>query len=199
VTWLAAAVGFLVGSLPTADWLARRWGVDLRSGGSGNPGANNALKLGGKGLALTVLMVEVAKGAISVGMGRALGDDAGGAWAGVTATAGNVYNPWFRFRGGKGLGITAGVVLAAWPPVLPFLLTVMALAVRLTRRSGPASLATFAGYLAAAALGTVVQLPTAWGLEAPGWILLLAVGGVVAMGPKHWADTVRPAGRPSSR
>lgn len=58
---LGLMTGYLIGSLPTADWLGRAAGVDLRRDGSGNPGANNARTLGGLGLGVRVLAMEVTK------------------------------------------------------------------------------------------------------------------------------------------
>jgi glycerol-3-phosphate acyltransferase PlsY len=62
-------VGYLIGSVPTALWLGKLWGVDLRRGGTGNPGANNARRLGGNTLALLVLIVEITKGLLAVVVG----------------------------------------------------------------------------------------------------------------------------------
>lgn len=70
---LSPIVGYLIGSLPTAEWLGRLIGVDLRDEGSKNPGTNNALRLGGPALA-------------------ALGGDVGAVLAAIGAALGNVYN-----------------------------------------------------------------------------------------------------------
>ncbi|MGH8912213.1 MAG: glycerol-3-phosphate acyltransferase [Acidimicrobiia bacterium] len=196
----ALLVGILIGSAPTADLLGRWWGVDLRGSGTANPGANNAFKLGGKGLGIAVLMVEMAKGVVAVSGGTLLGGDPGGALAAIGSIAGNVYNPWFRFRGGKGLGITGGTLAGAWPPLVPVLVIVIAVSVAAMRRSGPASLVTFAVYVAAAVVGLFVDLPTGWGLTSAGWLAVMAVGSVAVMLPKHGADArpVKSAVRPGS-
>jgi glycerol-3-phosphate acyltransferase PlsY len=194
---MTAAAGFLtgilVGSLPTADLLARVWGVDLRTGGTGNPGANNALLLGGRRLAAAVVTVEFAKGVLAVWLGRRLGDDAGGALAAVGATAGNVYNPWFRFRGGKGLAITGGIVAGAWPPAVVALVIVIAVSLAAFRRSGPAALLTLTVYVTGAVVGLVVNLPVGWGISSPKWLAIMAIGSTAIMTPKHVIDTLRPS------
>lgn len=197
--WLAPVAGLLVGSLPTASLLARSRGVDLLSQGSTNPGTNNALRLGGPGLAVVVLLVEIAKGAAAVWIGGRVSGDFGSALAGAAAALGNVYNPFLRFRGGKGLGISAGTILAAWPAMLALLLVVIALSVRVLRRSGPASLITFVVYLAGAVLGPAVELPGRGLIDDPVALLVLAAGSVAVMTPKHLGDTLRPAGPPRSR
>lgn len=195
MTPVAALLGFLIGSIPSADWLARRRGVDLRTEGSGNPGSRNALQAGGKALAGAVLVVEIAKGAGAVVVGRLLADDAGGAVAAIGAVAGNVYNPWFRLRGGKGLAITGGTLLAAWPPMFLVLLVVLVAGVVLFRRSGPAALAAFGLYVGAALVARVASLPSGWGLTDPGWLVVTAVCSVAIMTPKHLADALSTKGR----
>lgn len=94
---LALVAGYLLGGVPTTDWLATRRGVDLRGRGSGNPGANNALRLGGRGLAATVLAVEIVKGIVCVGVGASVGGEGGMAVAGVGAALGMCSTPTGRF------------------------------------------------------------------------------------------------------
>lgn len=191
-------VGVVVGSLPTALILGRWWGVDLMREGTTNPGTNNARQLGGAGLGVAVLLAEIAKGSFAVWAGSRLGGVAGAALAGGGATLGNVYNPWLGFRGGKGLAITAGTLVAAWPALLAVLVVVIGAGVALFRRSGPASLAVLVVYLAACLLGLVVPLPGTWLVEEPGWMLAMAVLGIGAMAPKHLADTITPHDHPRS-
>ena len=115
----AALAGYLIGSVPTAVWLGRLWGVDLLREGSGNPGTNNARRLGGYTLAVLVLIVEIGKGLAAVVVGLVIGGEAAALAAGVSAVAGNVCNVWLRFKGGKGLGICGGVILGLWPALSP--------------------------------------------------------------------------------
>lgn len=190
---VAALAGVLVGSLPTADWLAALAGVDLRRFGSGNPGANNAMRLGGARLGAAVLGIEILKGAGVVAAARAVGSDPIGLAAGVGAIAGNVFNPWFRLRGGKGLGITAGVTLAAWPTVLPIALLVIGLGVWVTRSTSVATLATLATYLAGAALWTTRGFPMAWGVESGRELLWFAVVAVLLILPRQIRELPRAA------
>src|SRR5690606_24663034 len=115
--------------------------------GTGNPGANNARQLGGVRLGIGALVVEMTKGVAAVLLGSWIGDTGGAALAGAAASAGSVYNPWFGLRGGKGLGITAGTLLAAWPALGLALIAVIGAATGLLRRTGPAALVTVAVYL----------------------------------------------------
>jgi glycerol-3-phosphate acyltransferase PlsY len=195
----AFLAGLLLGSAPSADLWAAVWGVSLRRGGTGNPGTRNALQISGRTLAVVVLVTELAKGAGAVLIGRWLGGDAGGALAGVAATLGNVYNPWYRLRGGKGLAITGGVLLAAWPHLLLLVVPALVIAVALLRRSGPAALISLSLYLIASVAALLIELPHGWGLAPNEWLVVLAAGSVLVMAPKHVRDTLRPASQTESR
>lgn len=183
---LAAVVGYLVGATPTADWVGRAAGIDLRSGGSGNPGANNARRLGGTRLAAAILIVEIGKGAVAVATGIALAGSSGGVAAGIGALSGNVYNVWYRFKGGQGLGISAGILLAAWPLYFPVVLVVITIVTAVTRRTAKAALATMAALIIGAVLSFTSGYPSGWGVGDPE-SGVLALGMVVLITPKQVA------------
>ncbi len=185
----AAIVGYLVGSAPTAEWLGRLAGVDLRREGSMNPGANNALRLGGQRLAAAVLAIEMAKGAIAVVAGAALAGGLGAVLAGVGAVTGNVFNMYYRFQGGKGLGISAGVLTAIWPTVLAPVLVVILIAVLITRSSGGAAIVAIVAFNVMAVLWATLEWPMAWGIDATGQLLLLSLGIGAVLWNRHWPDS----------
>lgn len=192
----AGLVGYLIGSIPTAGLIARLRGIDLRTEGSGNPGTKNALGTGGPLLAAAVLMVEAAKGYLAVRVGFELAGDTGALVAGLGAVAGNVYNVWYRFEGGKGLGISLGVLAAAWPLVLPVLLVVIVLAALLTRSAGLAALAAMTGLVVSAFVWPAQNWSTMGYLEAPSQLLSLSVGMTLLMMWKHIRDSpLNPAWR----
>ena len=193
MTLLAAAAGYLIGSAPTAEWLGRLWGVELRQGGTGNPGANNARRLGGLPLATVVLTVEIGKGVLAVALGFSIAGDVGAATAGVAAAAGNVFNVWYRFEGGKGLGISAGVVIATWPAIFGPILAVLVVAVLITRSSGWAALAAMGALNLFAVVWVVSDLSGGpWGLGPGPVYFILSVGLTVVLFPKHLRDALRP-------
>jgi acyl phosphate:glycerol-3-phosphate acyltransferase len=181
---LAVLVGYLAGSVPTAGWLGRLRDIDLRKQGSGNPGANNALRTGGAGLAAAVLFVEMAKGAGAVLAGSGLAGEAGMVAAGLAAAIGNLYNVWYRFSGGKGLGITGGVLVAAWPTVFVPAIAVIALSAWATRSAGGASLIALLFLAMAGLIWDPAGLPTGWGVEA-GLVPFLGLGLGLLIFPKH--------------
>jgi glycerol-3-phosphate acyltransferase PlsY len=185
---VAAVVGYLFGALPTAQAIARTRGIDLRSGGSGNPGANNALRLSGPSLAASVLFVEMTKGAVATLFAAGLAGDPGVVAAGIAAAAGNVYNVFYKFRSGKGLGITAGVMLVAWPLGIPPVLGVLVAAVLITRSSGAASIIAIVGLNVFSLLWVWQSWPVAWGIAATAQLVGLTFGIGLILWRKHWRE-----------
>lgn len=121
---LGILAAYLIGSIPFALLLARRWGtVDLRRIGSGNLGAANVLRASGVTAGVLVAVLDIAKGAASVLLAERLGE--GGrmpAVAGFAAIIGHVYPVWLRLRGGKGVATACGVFSVLTPlAVLPAL------------------------------------------------------------------------------
>jgi len=135
---LAYLLGSIIGSL----LIARLTGdVDIRTLGSGNAGATNALRIVGRKVAFWVLLIDVAKGWIATGRlapwaipGIAPALPELEAWCvpvcGLAVMLGHVYPVWFGFRGGKGVATLLGAVLgiSAWlllPMILTWLITVI--------------------------------------------------------------------------
>lgn len=133
---------YLLGSVSFAILLSRRHGTtDPRLGGSGNPGATNMLRLHGKRLALLTLLGDLCKGLLPVLCAAWLGLPLQlQAWVGFFAVCGHLYPVYHRFRGGKGVATTAGMLLALYPPAALLALSVWLLAFYLSRTSSLASL-----------------------------------------------------------
>jgi len=115
---LAVLLGaYLIGSLSSAVVLCKVAGLpDPRTQGSGNPGATNVLRFGGKKLAATVLIIDVLKGVIPVIVGRLLGlDQVLLAAIALLAFLGHLYPLFFQFKGGKGVATALGAFLALSP------------------------------------------------------------------------------------
>lgn len=119
----AAGLGYLLGTIPSADVAARiasRGTVDLREAGSGNPGGLNALQVLGKRWGVAVMAADIAKAAAAGFLGRRIAGD-NGAYAGATASiAGHIWPVWSGFRGGKGVATSGGAVLSTFPAFFPF-------------------------------------------------------------------------------
>lgn len=185
---VSGLVGYFLGALPTAAPLGRIWGVHLRREGSQNPGANNALRLGGPVLALTVLLVEIAKGMAAVRLGFSFDGDAGAVAGAIGAVAGNVYSLWYGFSGGKGLGISAGVLLGTAPLLLLPTIGVLAVVVLPTKSSGVATLGAIAALNAAAIAWWLTEWSTGWGISPGPLLLVLSAGMTMVLWPRHRAD-----------
>lgn len=183
----ALAGGYLIGSLPTADALARLSGIRLREQGTGNPGAANALRLGGARLAVAVLAVDVVKGVGAVVLGRAVDGDATGLAAAIAVILGQVLNVWYGFSGGKGLGVAAGAGLALWPPGLLAVAPVFALAARLFR-AAVGALIGLAVLFGLAMLWAEMGWSTWWGVSPDDTVVWFAIWVLAITSPKFVAD-----------
>ena len=116
---VGTVAGYLLGTVSTADVVARRAGVDLRNEGTGTPGGANAMKVMGTSAGVQVMAGDIAKGAVACGVGAALGGGTGAHVAGTAAVAGHCYPVWNGFRGGKGVAASVGQCLATFPAYFP--------------------------------------------------------------------------------
>lgn len=114
-------LAYLFGSVSTAIIVCRAMGLpDPRTQGSGNPGATNVLRLGGKKAAALTLVGDLLKGLVPVLIARLLTqEEAVLVAAGLAAFLGHLYPLFFRFQGGKGVATAMGVLLGlSWPVAL---------------------------------------------------------------------------------
>ncbi|MBI3451584.1 MAG: glycerol-3-phosphate 1-O-acyltransferase PlsY [Rhodospirillales bacterium] len=143
--FLAAFIGgYAIGSIPFGFVLTRLAGLgDIRQIGSGNIGATNVLRTENKPLAALTLFLDGAKGAAAALIGWRWGPDIA-LIAGFASLIGHLFPVWLRFRGGKGVATTFGVLLGvAWPVGLAALATWLAVAA-LFRLSSLAALVAIA-------------------------------------------------------
>ncbi|MXP28837.1 glycerol-3-phosphate 1-O-acyltransferase PlsY [Porphyrobacter algicida] len=169
-TLLAAAVGYLLGSIPFGLLLTRAAGLgDVRSIGSGNIGATNVLRTGNKKLAAATLLLDLLKGLFAVLLVRWLFVHPDilpqAAWGPVpvgalAAVLGHCFPVWLGFKGGKGVATNAGVSFGlGWPLGLAYALVWLAV-LGLSRISSLAGMsAVCAAAIAAALLGYVAYVP----------------------------------------
>ena len=116
-------IAYLLGTLLGSLILGRLRGIDIRSMGSGNAGATNALRTQGKLFGFLVLIIDIAKGLFAVWWlptavlpGVGIDPDLPRQWltlgCGFAVIVGHVYPVWFGFRGGKGAATVVGVIAA---------------------------------------------------------------------------------------
>ena len=196
VIWLAYSLvivaAYLLGSIPTGYLAGRVKGIDIRKVGSGNIGATNAFRILGKGPGALVLLVDALKGWAAVGLaapfilGAVAGEaspgvrEAAALVAGFFAVLGHNYTCWLRFKGGKGIATSAGVLAGLVPAALISVLCVWIIILILWR------------YVSLASISAAAVLPFAVGLTGYSWTLITvtAVMGALAI-YKHKANIER--------
>jgi glycerol-3-phosphate acyltransferase PlsY len=159
---LIVVAAYLLGSIPSGYLLVRLFRhQDIRSVGSGNIGATNVLRSGGKSLGAATFVVDMLKGSSAVWLGAFLAvlllpnvpvRDIE-ALAALSAVLGHMFPVWLGFRGGKGVATGFGVFLVAAPWAAVAAITVFAVVLVLSRYVslasilGAASFPVFAWFL----------------------------------------------------
>ncbi|MGA2684621.1 MAG: glycerol-3-phosphate 1-O-acyltransferase PlsY [Verrucomicrobiota bacterium] len=186
---LVAIAAYLLGSIPTGYLVARARGIDIRTVGSGNIGATNAMRVLGKPAGIFVLLMDAVKGYVACAflpplVFNWLDPHFSGLFvyfqnwpveyqirvhvvAGLFAVLGHNYTCWLRFKGGKGIATSAGVylALAQWPLLIAVVAFILAL------------LAT--RYVSVGSISAAVALPVAVWVLPPHNLLLGTVTTVL--------------------
>ncbi|MCL0040342.1 glycerol-3-phosphate 1-O-acyltransferase PlsY [Thermodesulfovibrionales bacterium] len=135
------AVSFIIGSIPVGLLIARSKGVDLRKTGSRNIGATNVMRAMGKKAALLTLLGDMAKGAIAVGIAKALAmGTLSEGLLGLSAIAGHIFSVFLNFKGGKGVATSLGVLVVFSPFVAIFTMILWLLVLKWTKYSSLSAL-----------------------------------------------------------
>jgi glycerol-3-phosphate acyltransferase PlsY len=161
---LAIVAAYLIGSIPFAQLLSQRHGIDLRRVGSGNVGASNVLRTVGTSAAILAVALDVVKGTVAVLMAQRLTSGASApVAAGLASVIGHMYPIWLRFRGGKGVATSAGVFAVLTPAAFGAAAAVFILAVTITRFI---SVGSIAAALTLAGWTLLTDVPTSVGMGA---------------------------------
>ena len=176
-------LGYAMGSVPFAFLLARRAGIDVRVAGSGNVGAANVLRTTGLPLGVTVMMLDIGKGAASVLTAYAAAGTVSAAAAGAAAIVGHIYPVWLRFHGGKGVAVAAGVFAVLAPAATIVASAVFFATVGLSRLISLGSMAA-----------TVTLPSAAWLTGAPPAVVSAAFGSTALILFRHRANMRRILG-----
>ena len=164
---------FLAGSIPFGLVLVKVAGKgDVREHGSGNIGATNVSRVGGKALGIVTLLLDILKGWLPVWICLRYGP--GGltvALVALAAVLGHVFTPWLKFQGGKGVATTLGAALAFAPLMVVPSIGIFAATLLLTR------FVSLGSVLGAAALPVALVLHSAaggpWGIGI--WVLIAGI------------------------
>jgi acyl phosphate:glycerol-3-phosphate acyltransferase len=145
---LTILASYLLGSVPFGLLFTRLFsGIDVRDVGSGNIGATNVLRAAGKKGAVLTLLADGLKGFLPVFLARLLfHDDVTTALSGAAAILGHVFPVYLRFKGGKGVATSFGVVLAVSPWTGVIALLSWLIAAIIWRYSSLSALVAFASY-----------------------------------------------------
>ncbi len=172
---LALIVGYALGSIPFGLILTRAAGLgDIRTIGSGNIGATNVLRTGNKALAAATLLLDGAKGAAAAILGGAYGGPDIAYLAGFAAVIGHDFPVWLKFKGGKGVATTLGVLLGAFWPVGAIACATWLVIAGIFRYSSLAALTAF-----------VLAPVFAYVLADPRLVILAAVLAVIGIARHH--------------
>ena len=155
--WL---LGYFLGSIPFGLLLTKLAGKgDVRDVGSGNIGATNVLRAGGKGLAAATLLLDCLKATAAILIARQYlpGTES---FAAAGALIGHLYPVWLRFKGGKGVATLLGILIPLLPlgaAIYAFVWLLLFLTVRISSVAGIA--AAVSAPISAAALGAQDLFP----------------------------------------
>lgn len=158
---LTAIIAYFIGSIPTGYLFGKARGLDIRKTGSGNIGATNVFRTLGKKAGIAVLLIDAVKGFLPAKYlpGFFLHGATPETYeyfsmlAGMFAILGHNYTCWLRFKGGKGIATSAGVLVALVPMALLITFAAWLLVFAISR------------YVSLASIASAVVLPfTVWGL-----------------------------------
>ena len=140
---LYIGLGYVIGSIPFGYLAGMAKGVDIREKGSGNIGTTNTIRILGWKIGSLVFIADTAKGAIPVLLLETLDTSSGNLplAVGIAVILGHNYSCFLRFKGGKGIATTAGVLIVWAPVVLGIALATWLIALGLTRTVAVASVA----------------------------------------------------------
>lgn len=123
--WILILIAFVLGSIPFGYLISKGKGIDIRQHGSGNIGSTNVSRVLGKKWGIFVFGLDFLKGWAAVFLFKNYHTEAsfGGSESIVIGSAvavilGHNYTPWLKFKGGKGIATSAGVLLALMPAAL---------------------------------------------------------------------------------
>ena len=170
-------VAYLLGTFPSAELIASRYGKEITKVGSGNPGASNVIRELGWKAGMSVFLMDMAKAAIAVGIAWAVSGDQRGplSYAAMCgAIVGHVAPVFRKFRGGKGVASAGGAMFVLFPVVSAVLFVSWFVISKITRKASVASLA--------------ITIATPVGMLIDGaqtWELLVVLGVVAFVIIKH--------------
>lgn len=139
---LLIAIAYLIGSIPTALLISKRFfGIDIREYGSGNMGATNTFRVLGSKYGTIVMIIDILKGMLAVGLFNLLPYYIHNEWdrtnlmvgLGLASVLGHIFPIFAQFKGGKGVATLFGMILAVQPVIAASCVGVFLLVLFFTR------------------------------------------------------------------
>jgi len=149
---LYVVLAYLCGAVPFAYIIAKAKGIDIRTEGSGNPGATNVFRTVGKGAGILTLVLDGAKGFLPVFLAKIIFDNPSFYFLiiiAAAAMAGHIFTIFLGFKGGKGVATGCGAFLALMPLAVGCAAIVFGIVFVLS------------GYVALSSVSAAVALPVA--------------------------------------
>ncbi len=172
---LIAVIAYLLGSIPFSYIFTKAIkGEDIRQKGSGNVGTTNALRNYGWKMGILTLVCDVLKGVLSAMIGLWLGGELGMYLASVLVVFGHNFSVYLKFKGGKGIAATTGVLLVIQPIPTIVIFTGCVILVAITKIM---SIGSIIGLIASAIAAIVLSNGNIYWQIA---VLLIAVMGIVS-------------------
>ena len=180
---LVIVLSYLLGNISTG-FLLGKWlrNEDIREYGSKNAGSTNALRVFGIKIGLMTLAGDMLKGFLAAKIGFALGGETLMAIAALSVVIGHNYPVFLKFKGGKGIATTAGVLLALSPFLFLLQIGLMVLIVWITK------------YVSLGSVVNAILLPVFIAIfyRPFSWTLIVATGLMALMAVfRHRANVVR--------
>lgn len=168
---LAAALGYLLGSVPFAYLLARSRRVDLRHTGSGVVSPANVYHALGLAAGAMAMVGDVGKAVLPVAVTRWLVGPEAAAYLALWVMVGHVWSPWLHFDGGRGMAIAVGTALVLLPREILLIAAVLLPVARLVHDTAPPAAATL----------VLVPLSAMWFGEPSAVVVAYAAMGVLIL------------------
>lgn len=130
---LTIIIAYALGSISPSIIMGKLAGIDIKKEGSGNAGATNTLRVLGKKAAIITLLIDISKGVIAVYLAGCLFGDLHSYIACIFVILGHIFPIWYNFKGGKGVAVSFGALLAVNPLIAVSALLVVIVFVLLFR------------------------------------------------------------------
>lgn len=183
-------IGYLLGSIPSGVWIGKIFfKKDVRDYGSGNSGTTNTFRVLGKKAGIAVLLLDILKGTLATCLPLFFNSSINPLWMGLSAVIGHTFPVFAKFKGGKAVATSAGMLLGYNPVFFLFSATIFIISLLLT------SMVSLASMVSAVliTLSTVI-VPFLWPTILPGfnWLLtLIACGLTIFIFFRHKDNIVR--------